>query len=64
MIEKAMVYLIDKINTEINSIQENLADGLCKDFPEYKENCGRVKGLLLARMMCADLQQRAEEYDD
>jgi hypothetical protein len=64
MIQKVMGYLIDNINKEINSIQENLADGLCKDFSEYKENCGKVKGLLLARLMCTDLQQRAEEYDD
>jgi len=64
MIEKAMAYLIEKINTEVDGIQEHLADGNCKDFAEYKENCGKVKGLLSVRMMCLDLQRRAEEYDD
>jgi hypothetical protein len=64
MIDKAMQYLIDRLNTEINAIQENLADDNCKDFPEYKKACGEVKGLLTARMMCLDLQQRWEDYDD
>jgi len=64
MIEKAMGYLIEKINKEIDSIQEHLADGNCKDFSEYKENCGRVKGLLSVRLLCQDLQRKAEEYDE
>jgi hypothetical protein len=64
MIQKAMEYLIEKINKELEIIQIRLADDDCRDFGEYKKACGEVKGLLTVRNMCQDLHKRAEEYDE
>jgi len=64
MIEKALAYLVSELTKQIETIQENLADDNCKDFPEYKKACGEVKGLLTARMLILDLQKRVKEDDE
>lgn len=64
MIEKALAYLVSELTKQIESIQENLADDNCRDFPEYKKACGEVKGLLSARMLILDLQKRVNEEDE
>ena len=64
MLHQGLQYLIEKINKEVITLQESLADDTCRDFSDYKKVCGEVKGLLTARMYCLDLQKRAEENDE
>ncbi|CAB4134625.1 hypothetical protein UFOVP274_6 [uncultured Caudovirales phage] len=64
MIDKYLHYLIKQVDDKCDQIQESLASGAAKDFPEYKAMAGEVKGLLSAKRMIIDLQERLKESDD
>ena len=64
MIDKYLQHLTDRINDTIEKLQEAMADGLAKDYAEYKKMCGEVKGLLTARSLVKDLQERLINDDD
>lgn len=51
--------------TEIKTGQERvLVDGAAKDFPEYREICGVIRGLATAIREVEDLMRTQGEYDD
>ena len=56
--------LIQKFEEDINSSQQFLSSGGAKDFAEYKEVVGRIRGFQLAIQTTKDLQQVNEEEDD
>jgi len=64
MVDKYLQHLIQKINDKVLYIQESMADGHAKDYPEYKKMCGEVQGLLTARLFITDLQERLVNNDD
>ena len=57
-------YLLGKYSEEIKVIQENLGTGVAKDYAEYRELCGVLRGLLTAQREINDLLQRKKDYDD
>ena len=46
------------------SQEEFLAGGRAKDFPEYKESCGVIRGLAAARREIEDLARNYMEDSD
>jgi len=64
MIDKYLQHLSSKLDDSVLQLQINMADGLAKDYAEYKKMCGEVKGLLTARSYIKDLQERLINNDD
>jgi hypothetical protein len=64
MIDKYLQHLSSKLDDSVLQLQINMADGLAKDYAEYKKMCGEVKGLLIARSYIKDLQERLINNDD
>ena len=64
MIDKYLEHLSSKLDDKVSQLQINLADGNAGDYSEYKKMCGEVKGLLTARLLITDLQERLKHDDD
>lgn len=56
--------LLDQINTEKTRASEHLSAGAMKDFAEYRELVGVIRGLTAAQMLIQDLSRNLEENDD
>lgn len=61
---QALVYLRDRLQEEIKSVEESLAQGVAKDYAEYQNLCGVIRGLLTAQREINDLLRKVKEYDD
>lgn len=61
---QAFDYLSDKLTNEVRVLQENLGTGAAKDYAEYQNMCGIIRGLLTAQREINDLVHRVKEYDD
>ena len=64
MIDKYIRILIDEIDDKIEQLQDAMSIGSPRDFSEYKEMVGVVKGLRIARLNLTDLRSKVEESDD
>jgi|TARA_R110000744_G_scaffold68454_2_gene139203 hypothetical protein len=56
--------LIERIEEQKSSAIEFLTRGGPKDFAEYKDVCGLVRGLQTARSLVEDLSRNYMEDDD
>lgn len=56
--------LNEKIDEHTRSAMEFLADGGCKDFAHYKNLCGLIQGLSLAKREIGDLTRNFMEDED
>ena len=56
--------LIDKHEEDVASATQFLASGGVKNFDEYKEVVGRIRGLQLAIQTTKDLSRNYMEDDD
>jgi len=56
--------LIEKFEEDISSSTQFLVGGGVKDFAEYKEVVGRIRGLQLAMQTTKDLSRSQMEEDD
>ena len=52
-----------RLNEEIKIAKENLGEGSAKDFEDYRFQCGKIHGLLLAQREILDLQQRLKDQE-
>lgn len=57
-------YLTDKLEEERKNVIESLGNGSAKDFSEYQNAVGKVRGLLIAQSLVQDLAKRLEESND
>ena len=57
-------YILSKLDDRKAEIQEFVAQGSIKDFPEYQRLCGTIQGLVFARELINDLAKRLETNDD
>jgi hypothetical protein len=64
MDRQALEYLSKKYDEEIKVIQENLGTGAVKDYAEYQNMCGVIRGLLTAQREINDLLRKVKEYED
>jgi len=56
--------LMDKIDDNVKNTEYYLAAGNAKDYAQYKETVGVIRGLKAARDFVADLQIHLEDDDD
>ena len=56
--------LNDKFDEEISSTNVFLESGSPKDYSEYREVVGLIRGLKSAKNYVSDLAQNYMEYDD
>ena len=56
--------LISKLEERKSSFVEALSTGVSKDYAEYREMCGVIRGLATAQMESADLKRKLKEVDD
>ena len=53
-----------QITDQIAQIQEFLGTGQAKDYAEYRESCGKIRGLIVAKQIVEDLVRNLENSDD
>lgn len=61
---KATGVVIDQIDTKVKQLEEAIGRKAAKNFEEYCEMCGEIKGLLTARNFITDLTKRMEQLDE
>jgi hypothetical protein len=60
----AFDYLSAQLREEMDAIKESLAAGAAKDYAEYQNLCGKMRGLLTAQSKLNDLKERMENSDE
>jgi len=61
---KVFELLNRKFNEQIEFFNQSLSDGVAKDYADYKEMCGVIKGLRTAQFELNDLVRKIKESDD
>lgn len=56
--------LIETLDEEIKATTEFLIDGACKDFAHYRNACGIIQGLTVAKREVKDLARNYMEDED
>lgn len=56
--------IVKNINEKVAQLQEFVSTGNFGDLAEYKKMCGEIRGLLLARDIVLDQQQKSEKFND
>jgi hypothetical protein len=56
--------LIENIEDQRSSAIEVLVQGSAKDYAEYRDLCGLIRGLESAQREIRDLARANQEYDD
>jgi hypothetical protein len=64
MNDHSLELALKKIENEKKLIIENLADGVAKDYAEYQNLCGVIRGLLTAQREINDLLRKLKDDDD
>ena len=65
MMDAQIVELLSKkYAEEIRSIEESLGAGAAKDYAEYQNLCGVIRGLLTAQREANDLLRKLKDHDD
>jgi len=54
----------DKLRTDMNNFTDDLANGQCTSFEQYKELCGVIRGLAYAERHLLDLAEHLNKDDD
>ena len=61
---QTLEYLDKKLENIKQSYSTALGEGGAKDFGEYQNMCGAIRGLALAQREIADLVRRVKEHED
>lgn len=56
--------LLDKIAAHALAVADSVASGAAKDYAEYRELCGLIRGLETAKREISDLAQHQLDQDD
>jgi hypothetical protein len=64
MAATALDVVIKELEERRESIAQALISGAAKDFAEYKDLCGEIRGLSRAHAFITDLVKRMENDDD
>jgi hypothetical protein len=56
--------LRNKLRDDMNNYTDDLANGQCTDFAQYKELCGVIRGLAYAERHLLDLADKLKEDND
>ena len=60
----ALQVLREKLRTDMNNFTDDLANGQCSSFEQYKELCGVIRGLAYAERHLIDLAENIEKELD
>jgi hypothetical protein len=61
---KALEYVNGKLDERRKALIEAIGDGTAKDFSEYQQLCGQVRGLLTAQFEINDLLRKMKDNDE
>lgn len=61
---RVLEVISSQITDQIAQIQEFLGTGQAKDYAEYRESCGKIRGLIVAKQQVEDLVRNLENSDD
>ena len=61
---RVLEVISSQIDDQVTAIQEHLGSGQAEDYAQYREMCGKLHGLLLAKRITKDLQRNLEQDDD
>ena len=64
MIDKYLRLLAKQIDDKLELMREATGNGSAKDYAEYREMVGVIKGLHTCRLNVTDLLDKLEESDD
>lgn len=64
MDSRVLEVISSQIDDQITHLKDYLADGKAKDYAEYREYCGKIRGLLAAVSFIKDLVQKMEQSDE
>ena len=64
MAPTAFDVVIKELEERRESIAQALLAGSAKDFSEYKDLCGEIRGLSRAHAFITDLVRKMENYDE
>ena len=64
MEDQALRYLAQELKKAEASLLESLGSGVAKDYPNYREMCGHIRGLLYAQDLISDLAKKLEKFED
>ena len=53
-----------KFRADMNNFTDDLANGQCSSFEQYKELCGVIRGLAYAERHLIDLAENIEKAND
>ena len=53
-----------KLQDRIQNLNESVSNGSAKDYAEYRELCGVIRGLRSAQVEVQDLASRLKETED
>jgi hypothetical protein len=56
--------LREKFRVDMNNFTDDLANGQCTSFEQYKELCGVIRGLAFAERHLIDLAEKLERADN
>jgi hypothetical protein len=63
MMVDVLNHLQKKLREEQQLMSEALAKGTAKDYAEYREMCGVVRGFIVAQNLVAEMAERIEESE-
>lgn len=63
MIREYAAEVIRRIDEDITTKQTQVGDGKCASFEDYKNVCGQIRGLMLARDHIEATLRNIEEED-
>lgn len=64
MIQQFAAALQKKIREDMNTKTDQLASGFCRNYDDYKQLCGEIRGLALAEEHLLDLAKKVEQNDE
>lgn len=64
MIQQFAAALQKKIREDMNTKTEQVSNGACKSYEDYKQLCGEIRGLALAEEHLLDLAKKVEQNDE
>lgn len=61
---RVLEVLSSQIDDQIAQTQEFLGTGNAREYAEYREACGKIRGLISAKQLIEDLARNLENSDE
>jgi hypothetical protein len=64
MIDDFARVIREKLREDMNNYTDDMANGVCQSFEQYKKLCGVIQGLAIAERYVIDLAKKVEDADE